>query len=180
LKYFSQKLFWDFKPQLIYFWIQVDEIHPMILGEVTFQALPETCFDDEIELQTAEEIIDDRYQFGSDYSDHIPGIPDPADIGLGSFSSDYVGSTRRGKGKRKKSVKNGRHDVGEGLTLQSLDPSGTRRWERKQVQITTLDGEFSVTMWASGNYSVLYKYPFGPGPFGPGVQRAPQGALYPK
>lgn len=25
-----------------------------------------------------------------------------------------------------------------------------RRWEQKQVQIKTMEGEFSVTMWASG------------------------------
>lgn len=25
-----------------------------------------------------------------------------------------------------------------------------RKWEQKQVQIKTLEGEFSVTMWASG------------------------------
>lgn len=25
-----------------------------------------------------------------------------------------------------------------------------RKWEQKQVQIRTLEGEFSVTMWASG------------------------------
>ena len=26
----------------------------------------------------------------------------------------------------------------------------SRKWEQKQVQIKTLEGEFSVTMWASG------------------------------
>lgn len=26
----------------------------------------------------------------------------------------------------------------------------SRKWEQKQVQIRTLEGEFSVTMWASG------------------------------
>lgn len=25
-----------------------------------------------------------------------------------------------------------------------------RKWEQKQVQIKTMEGEFSVTMWASG------------------------------
>lgn len=28
--------------------------------------------------------------------------------------------------------------------------SSSRKWEQKQVQIKTLEGEFSVTMWASG------------------------------
>jgi predicted site-specific integrase-resolvase len=28
--------------------------------------------------------------------------------------------------------------------------TNSRKWEQKQVQIKTLEGEFSVTMWASG------------------------------
>lgn len=28
---------------------------------------------------------------------------------------------------------------------------GARRWEQKQVQIKTMEGEFSVTMWATGD-----------------------------
>ncbi|XP_067614021.1 polycomb protein PHO-like [Eurosta solidaginis] len=31
------------------------------------------------------------------------------------------------------------------------EPIKPRRWEQKQVQIKTMEGEFSVTMWASGN-----------------------------
>lgn len=37
-----------------------------------------------------------------------------------------------------------------------------RRWEQKQVQIKTMEGEFSVTMWATGeddgniSYFLLY------------------------
>lgn len=31
-----------------------------------------------------------------------------------------------------------------------LPETKTRKWEQKQVQIRTLEGEFSVTMWASG------------------------------
>lgn len=30
-----------------------------------------------------------------------------------------------------------------------------RKWEQKQVQIKTLEGEFSVTMWASGKFSLV-------------------------
>lgn len=39
-----------------------------------------------------------------------------------------------------------------------------RKWEQKQVQIRTLEGEFSVTMWASGtddgNILLLISFPF--------------------
>jgi len=119
------------------------------------------CYNEEIELQTAEEVVDDGCSFSSDYGEHIPGIPDAADLGLESFSSEYVASSRRRKGKGKKSPKNLRQfgdtrQLGEGLTLQGLDPSSSRRWERKQVQIRTSDGEFSVTMWASGTISFYY------------------------
>jgi hypothetical protein len=40
-------------------------------------------------------------------------------------------------------------DVGGsgGMTAAAIKP---RRWEQKQVQIKTMEGEFSVTMWASG------------------------------
>lgn len=33
------------------------------------------------------------------------------------------------------------------------DQKMARRWEQRQVQIKTLEGEFSVTMWASGRVS---------------------------
>lgn len=33
---------------------------------------------------------------------------------------------------------------------QQRGGSATRKWEQKQVQIKTLEGEFSVTMWATG------------------------------
>ncbi|XP_037925999.1 transcription factor YY2 [Hermetia illucens] len=35
------------------------------------------------------------------------------------------------------------------ITMEQA-PSKPRRWEQKQVQIKTMEGEFSVTMWASG------------------------------
>ncbi|KAH8269815.1 hypothetical protein KR018_012129, partial [Drosophila ironensis] len=38
----------------------------------------------------------------------------------------------------------------ETLVLSNSGNGKTRRWEQKQVQIKTMEGEFSVTMWASG------------------------------
>ena len=43
---------------------------------------------------------------------------------------------------------NSRYD-NEGYTISNTS-SHSRKWEQKQVQIKTLEGEFSVTMWASG------------------------------
>lgn len=39
------------------------------------------------------------------------------------------------------------------ITMDAIDHKPVmkpRRWEQKQVQIKTMEGEFSVTMWASG------------------------------
>lgn len=37
-----------------------------------------------------------------------------------------------------------------GLEPVTIGQGRTRKWEQKQVQIKTMEGEFSVTMWASG------------------------------
>lgn len=139
----------------------IEMAQPLII----LHALPDQ-FNDEIELQTAEEIIEDdgSCHFVTDeYQDHIPNVSE-AELGLEVFTG-YTppapvvtipqSGGRRGKGKGKRAAKGNRfpqQNDGE-LTLedmQALDPSGSRKWERKQVQIKTLDGEFSVTMWASG------------------------------
>lgn len=154
-------------------------VQPMII----LQALPDHVQfdDDDIELETAEEIVDDDGGgcgvVAFDYHDHIPTVTDGV-LGLEVFTG-YVPpppqppapnpTGRRGKGKGKRTTGSGgkgnRYQTqGDGeLTLedmQALDPSGSRKWERKQVQIKTLDGEFSVTMWASGS-----KLPFMPFPY---------------
>ncbi len=120
------------------------EVQPMI----ALQPLPE-CAQEEIVLQTSEEIVGDPNLV---YVDNIP-VPAP-DIEIQSVSVPG----RRGKGGKKK----GRSrlvtdfvDTGDGEIV--FDTSGvTRKWEQKQVQIKTLEGEFSVTMWASGQKVNLF------------------------
>jgi len=67
--------------------------------------------------------------------------------------------------KQQRKVPNGRKKVkedhmssnGSGNLVLTGDPNGKRRkWEPKQVQIRTLEGEFSVTMWASGSDDSKY------------------------
>ncbi|XP_050678289.1 transcriptional repressor protein YY1-like isoform X2 [Leptidea sinapis] len=41
-------------------------------------------------------------------------------------------------------------EVPMGLVENNTNRGTTRRWEQKQVQIKTMEGEFSVTMWATG------------------------------
>ena len=100
--------------------------------------------DDEMILQTAgEEVVGDPNLV---YVDTAPVVPEI------EVSSDdvYMTDHRRLKGGKKKLVK-AKNDSEIPLNELFIAPSMTpRRWEQKQVQIKTLEGEFSVTMWASG------------------------------
>lgn len=100
---------------------------------------------DEIILQPQEEIIDDSGDPLNVY-DEIP-VPD---------SEIYIESSP-GPSKRKKNlhVKNNRGILIKrenemfGINDMPMETK-SRKWEQKQVQIKTMEGEFSVTMWASG------------------------------
>lgn len=77
---------------------------------------------------------------GEATSDSLPISVAPSDTGSSSIK----------KGKPKKSMKRKSvylptHDNGNG---ESYAPA--KRWERRKVQIKTLEGEFSVMIWASG------------------------------
>ncbi|XP_077408460.1 transcriptional repressor protein YY1b isoform X1 [Vanacampus margaritifer] len=56
-----------------------------------------------------------------------------------------MGRVKRGGG----SGSSGGKKAGKKSYLSGAE-TGARKWEQKQVQIKTLEGEFSVTMWASG------------------------------
>lgn len=55
------------------------------------------------------------------------------------------------KGKSSSIINNNNNAILSNKFLGGGSISGSnRKWEQKQVQIKTLEGEFSVTMWASG------------------------------
>ena len=111
------------------------EVQPMI----ALQPLPEAGHE-EIVLQTREEVVGDLV-----CGDGI-SVPAP-DIEL---VTEDVTTSRKGKGGKKRTNKS-KYISNAGLNDLSLDiPSSNKKWEQKQVQIKTLEGEFSVTMWASG------------------------------
>lgn len=95
----------------------------------------------DIILEAQEEIIDDS---GDPLNLYEVPVPDSNDL--------YVESSP-GPSKRKKSVKNrgilARRE-NEILLSDMHVETKPRKWEQKQVQIKTMEGEFSVTMWASG------------------------------
>ena len=119
-------------------------------------------FNGEVELQTAEVVIDDGPD--EEYASYAPddiGHCMPASEAVDDVIAEYTlppppvpitstsSSGRRGKSKSKASAAAASAAVAnEAVLVQGLDTS--RRWERKQVQIKTMDGEFCVTMWASG------------------------------
>lgn len=117
------------------------EVQPMI----ALQPLPETAHE-EIVLQTREEVVGDPHLV---YADGIP-VPAP-EI---EIVTEETTTSRKGKGGKRKGNKNRTYLPTTGnLTSGELtfDPTSvTRKWEQKQVQIKTLEGEFSVTMWATG------------------------------
>lgn len=99
---------------------------------------------EEIIMQTVgEEVVGDPNLV---YVDTMPVAPEI------EVSSDdmYMRDHRMMKGGRKRMNKT-RNEGEIPLNELFIDSSMTsRKWEQKQVQIKTLEGEFSVTMWASG------------------------------
>lgn len=126
------------------------EVQPMI----ALQPLPEAA-QEEIVLQTREEVVGDpdTHLVYVD-SDSIP-VPAPDEVEIST--EEIVPTTRKGRGGKKKGGrKQAVHVVSSAGAELSLDHSSTaRKWEQKQVQIKTLEGEFSVTMWASGRKKTI-------------------------
>ncbi|XP_063898622.1 transcriptional repressor protein YY1 isoform X3 [Helicoverpa armigera] len=68
-------------------------------------------------------------------------------------------STRRGRGRPRSNANNSSNNIQHLMPIGEVPVSlmdgvagrgPARRWEQKQVQIKTMEGEFSVTMWATG------------------------------
>ncbi|KAH0550320.1 transcriptional repressor protein YY1-like isoform X2 [Cotesia glomerata] len=116
--------------------IEGDDGQPII----SLQPLPEPGRE-EIILQTQEEIV------GGDplsVYDQIP-VPDN-DI----YVESSPGPSRKTSKKTRKSGNTRFRSQDHAIFGDMGTETKTRKWEQKQVQIKTLEGEFSVTMWASG------------------------------
>lgn len=116
---------------------------------------------EEVVVQTSEEVIEESRQ--ADLHDIVPSSPATSRNkrktrpGGRSRVTGKVGRNQgtRGSGRGGNSAKKG-DDIEDG------DHKGTRKWEQRQVQIKTLEGEFSVVMWASGTFKSirrLLQYP---------------------
>jgi hypothetical protein len=96
---------------------------------------------EEVVVQTSEEVIDESRQH------EILDSPPPR--------NKRKGRPGRYKGGGKNSRLQGTRGRGSKREEEDgdLDQKGTRRWEQRQVQVKTLEGEFSVVMWASGTFN---------------------------
>ncbi|XP_041716144.1 transcriptional repressor protein YY1 isoform X2 [Coregonus clupeaformis] len=103
-------------------------------------------------VQTREEVVggdDSDMHADGGYEDQIL-IPVPAP----GVEDEYIEQTlvtvtgKNSVGRMKRGVGGSCKKTNKKSYLGAAEPSG-RKWEQKQVQIKTLEGEFSVTMWAS-------------------------------
>ena len=104
----------------------------MIDGQpiIALHSIPEPG-QEEVVLQTHEEIV------GEDQDNLAYSIPMPGQMDPYMDNSDFLHQNKvKPKPKKPK---------------DRVDPLTGKKWEQKQVQIRTLEGEFSVTMWSSGN-----------------------------
>lgn len=93
----------------------------------------------DIILEAQEEIIDDS---GDPLNIYDVPVPDGSDI--------YIESSP-GPSKRKLVQNQSAYFDNNRIMLGEMHiETRPRKWEQKQVQIKTMEGEFSVTMWASG------------------------------
>ena len=103
-------------------------------------------------IEVIEEVIDQSATF---LVEDVPNICQEQEISsqldiqntsLATQNSTKKRKIKPMKGKSLKKFKQGNDE--EGTTEIDVP----RKWERKKVQIKTLDGEFSVTVWATGIY----------------------------
>lgn len=132
-----------------------DEHQPMIALQPLVTDDPSQVHHQEVILvQTREEVVGgDESDLRTDdgFEDQIL-IPVPAP----GSEEEYIGQTlvtvagKSSVGRIKKGGSGGKK-AGKKTYLSASEATG-RKWEQKQVQIKTLEGEFSVTMWASGKF----------------------------
>ncbi|XP_072600562.1 membrane-bound transcription factor site-2 protease isoform X2 [Vulpes vulpes] len=114
---------------------------------------------DLIMVQTQEEVVSyyesENLQATSNFEDQMVFPVDEDDgfqqtlagLSASASSSTYSRSKKRGGQHRKASSKKN-HTASEDQAGSSSSEMDCKKWEQKQVQIKTLEGEFSVTLWS--------------------------------
>lgn len=143
--------------------IEVETIETTIVGEdgehqpmVALQPLdpdgPHSIHPQEVILvQTREEVVgEDDSELHTD-----DGFEDQILIPVPAVEEDFIEQTLvTVEGKSSTTGRMKRSGSGKRASKKSYLSGGEvgRKWEQKQVQIKTLEGEFSVTMWSSGKF----------------------------
>lgn len=113
---------------------------------------------EEVVVQTSEEVIEESRQ--SDLHDVVASSPSRNKRKTRPGRSKAAGKVGRNQGTRGSG--RGGNAAKKGGENEDGEHKGTRKWEQRQVQIKTLEGEFSVVMWASGTFKSfrrLLQYP---------------------
>lgn len=147
--------------------IEVETIETTIVGEdgehqpmVALQPLdtdvPHSIHPQEVILvQTREEVVgDDDSELHAD-----DGFEDQILIPVPAVEEDFIEQTLvTVDGKSSTTGRMKRSGSGKRASKKSYLTGGEvgRKWEQKQVQIKTLEGEFSVTMWSSGKFPIEF------------------------
>lgn len=113
---------------------------------------------EEIVLQTQEagEVVvggdDDADPDDSSGLDYLHMYSDTSTASSSRRTANNNPNSRKTRNNRSSNTHNNRSNPydNDGYISNTTSNSHSRKWEQKQVQIKTLEGEFSVTMWASG------------------------------
>ncbi|XP_057374786.1 transcription factor YY2-like isoform X2 [Daphnia carinata] len=113
---------------------------------------------EEIVLQTQEagEVVvggdDDADPDDSSGLDYLHMYSDTSTASSSRRTANNNPNNRKARNNRSSNTHNSRSNPydNDGYISNTTSNSHSRKWEQKQVQIKTLEGEFSVTMWASG------------------------------
>lgn len=116
-------------------------------------------YEEVIIVQPAEEIVSDESVLAQNAvvgSDQIlVPLSDLSSLNDQQKTGENHSSPENSGEKAKKHSKRSR----KGDSLPETTRKHARKWGQKQVQVKTLEGEFSVTMWASGEF-LNHSYPF--------------------
>ena len=123
-----------------------------VISDQPLIALQPSCDESypDANIEVIEEVIDQSTTF---LVEDVPNISQEQEVisqsDIQSTALESTNSTKKrkfksSKGKLLKKSKTGNEE--EGTTEIDVP----RKWEKKKVQIKTLEGEFSVTVWASG------------------------------
>jgi len=140
--------------------------HADVVNEVTVlesgSDRPHNMMDESLDIPTGEEVVlESAYVFDDPVSSAEPEIELCSDYASSAVSQGAGRKTKVG-GKVKK--QGGKAASRQGVTACTTSGAGdsgdmvsrtARKWERKQVQIKTLEGEFTVTVWATGTTLIV-------------------------